>query len=70
VRSFIQAMIEGELDAALMRPRYGRRPESANDTAAGLIAVGALCAAIGQLLGSFTSDECANYFRNAGCALT
>jgi len=35
VRSFIQAMIEGELDAAPMRPRYGRRPKSANDTAAG-----------------------------------
>ena len=25
VRGFIEAMIEGELDAALMRPRYGRR---------------------------------------------
>lgn len=25
-----------------------------------------ICAAIGQLLGSFTSLECANYFRNAG----
>jgi transposase len=30
----------------------------------------AVCAAIGQLLGAFTPDECANYFRNAGYALT
>lgn len=28
VRGFIQAMIEGELDAKLQRPRYGRRPKS------------------------------------------
>ena len=28
VREFIQAMVEGELDAALMRPRYGRRSQS------------------------------------------
>jgi transposase len=27
-----------------------------------------VCAAIGQLLGTFTADECANYFRNAGYA--
>ncbi len=30
----------------------------------------ALCAAIGQLLGAFTPEECANYFRNAGYAPT
>ena len=30
----------------------------------------ALCAAIGQLLGAFTPAECANYFQNAGYALT
>jgi transposase len=28
--------------------------------------VEAICAAIGQLLGSFTADECAAYFRNSG----
>ncbi len=28
VREFIQTMIEGELDAALSRPRYGRRPKT------------------------------------------
>ena len=28
VREFIQAMVEGELGSALMRPRYGRRPNS------------------------------------------
>jgi putative transposase len=28
VRGFIQAMIEGELDEKLQRPRYGRRPKS------------------------------------------
>ena len=28
VRGFIQAMIESELDAALKRPRYGRRAQS------------------------------------------
>src|SRR5215813_4883532 len=28
VRSFIQAMIEGELDETFQRPRYGRRPQS------------------------------------------
>jgi transposase len=26
----------------------------------------AICAAIGQILGTFTSQECANYFRNSG----
>ena len=26
VRAFIETMIRGELDAALARPRYGRRP--------------------------------------------
>jgi transposase len=26
----------------------------------------AICAAIGEILGSFTSEECANYFRNSG----
>ena len=28
VREFIQTMIEAELDAALSRPRYGRRPKT------------------------------------------
>ena len=37
---------------------------------AGARTVQSLCAAIGQLLGSFTCDECVNYFRNAGYALT
>jgi transposase len=27
-----------------------------------------VCAAIGDLLGAFTSDECANYFKNSGYA--
>jgi len=27
-----------------------------------------ICAAIGELLGAFTKDECANYFRNSGYA--
>jgi transposase len=27
-----------------------------------------VCAAIGQLLGTFAPDECANYFRNSGYA--
>src|SRR4030081_1401784 len=31
VREFIQAMVEGELDAALMRPRYGRGSQSSGD---------------------------------------
>jgi len=30
----------------------------------------AICAAIGELLGSFTAAECANYFRNSGYAPT
>ena len=30
----------------------------------------AVCAAIGQLLDSFTPQECANYFKNSGYALT
>jgi transposase len=30
----------------------------------------AICAAIGQLLGAFTAEECANYFRNSGYAPT
>lgn len=28
--------------------------------------VDAVCAAIGELLNAFTSEECANYFRNSG----
>jgi transposase len=32
--------------------------------------VEAVCAAIGQILGTYTSDECANYFKNAGYALS
>src|SRR5262245_41041729 len=32
--------------------------------------VEAVCAAIGRLLGSFTPQECANYFENAGYAST
>jgi putative transposase len=31
VREFIQAMIESELEAALVRPRYGRRPKANPD---------------------------------------
>ena len=34
VREFIQAMGEGELGSALMRPRYGRRPKSLSDAPA------------------------------------
>jgi transposase len=30
--------------------------------------VEAVCAAIGKLLGAFTKDECANYFKNSGYA--
>src|SRR5437899_10831902 len=30
VRGFIQAMIEGELEGTLARPRYGRRPKSSD----------------------------------------
>jgi hypothetical protein len=37
VREFIQAMVEGELDAALMRPRYGRRSQwSSGDAPVGV----------------------------------
>ena len=39
VREFIQAMVEGELDAALMRPRYGRRSQSSNSDADGPVGV-------------------------------
>ena len=39
VREFIQAMIEGELDAALMRPRYGRRSQSSSGDADGPVGV-------------------------------
>src|SRR5215467_308085 len=35
VREFIQAMIEGELEAALCRPRYGRRPKADSENADG-----------------------------------
>ena len=35
VRSFIQAMIEAELEAVLARPRYGRRPKTDHDDVAG-----------------------------------
>ena len=30
----------------------------------------AVCAAIGEILGTFTPEECANYFRNSGYAPT
>jgi putative transposase len=39
VREFIQAMVEGELDAALMRPRYGRRSQSSSGDADGSVGV-------------------------------
>ena len=39
VREFIQAMVDGELDAALMRPRYGRRSQSSNSDAGGPVGV-------------------------------
>src|SRR5262249_38329852 len=39
VRGFIQAMIEGELDEKLQRPRYGRRPKSLSSVDDGGIAV-------------------------------
>ena len=50
VREFILAMVEGELDAALMRPRYGRRSQSSGDADAridaghrdGILAAGAV----------------------------
>jgi transposase len=32
--------------------------------------VEAICVAIGEILGAFTPDECANYFRNSGYALS
>lgn len=35
---------------------------------AGARTIETVCAAIGQALGAFTKDECANYFRNAGYA--
>src|ERR1700746_731019 len=35
VREFIQAMMEGELEAALSRPRYGRRPKADPENADG-----------------------------------
>jgi hypothetical protein len=39
VREFIQAMVEGELDAALMRPRYGRRSQSSSGDVDGPVGV-------------------------------
>src|SRR6059036_3407666 len=39
VRGFIQAMIEGELDETLQRPRYGRRSKSLDGENDGAIAV-------------------------------
>ena len=33
VREFIQVMIESELEAALSRPRYGRRPKTPDENA-------------------------------------
>ena len=35
VREFIQTMIEAELEAALSRPRYGRRPKADPENADG-----------------------------------
>ena len=39
VREFIQAMIESELEAALVRPRYGRRPKADPEKADGPSAI-------------------------------
>jgi len=39
VRGFIHAMIEGELDETLQRPRYGRRAKSSNGENGSVIAV-------------------------------
>jgi putative transposase len=40
VRGFIQTMIEGELDGTLERPRYGRRPKSADGDAGEVVVTG------------------------------
>ena len=40
VRAFIQATIEGELEATLSRPRYGRLPKTEAEGAAAPAAVG------------------------------
>ncbi len=39
VREFIQAMVEGELDAALIRPRYSWRSQSSSCDADGPVGV-------------------------------
>jgi hypothetical protein len=40
VRGFIQTMIEGELEATLARPRYGRRPRSSDGNDRGVVVTG------------------------------
>jgi hypothetical protein len=40
VRGLIEEMIRGELDAALSRPRYGRRAEDAEDSGVAAVVSG------------------------------
>ena len=48
VRGIIQAMIAGELDETLQRPRYGRRPTSSCGKNESLVAVAVTGTAIGR----------------------
>ncbi len=60
VRGFIETMIEGELETALARPRYGRRPRlSAEDDAAAPIAGHRHGRRIRSLTGTFGRTEIA-----------
>ena len=49
VRELIQAMVEGELDAALMRPRFGRRSQSSSGDADGPVVSSATGMAIAHV---------------------
>jgi integrase len=56
-------------------PRYMAKLAAAPGTAAAMLrfaarSVETICTAIGEILGAFTSDECANYFQNPGYAQT
>ena len=67
VREFIQAMIEGELEAALSRPRYARRPKEACENADGASGVtGHRHHRLRSLLGTFGRVEIAVPRRASG----
>ena len=70
-----RGFLEGPIDGESFRPKYSPDLNPIEQVFAKLKhllrkaaarTIEAICTAIGEILGTFTSEECANYFRNSG----